>query len=111
MKIKEAKYKSVMRRTQVLVKEEVFGCDHCRKPITLGATANGKHRSYLQITIFKNGEESRRQEFCSWLCCLRGLEKVDTDYFVSLPYLIYDDPQEGIRAKDFFSAVRKYGDQ
>ena len=108
MKIKEAKYKTVMRKQSEQVAPEVYGCDHCKNVITRGTSAGGKHRSYLEANIFSNSQETTRMEFCSWLCCLLGLEKVETDYFISLPYLIYDEDQGGIRAADFFNAMRQF---
>lgn len=104
MKIKKAQYKEVMRKTQVIVKDEVYGCDECRKPINRG----GEQRQYLQATVFKHNVEARHLEFCAWKCALKGLSKVKTDYFIGLPYLHYDDHQHGIRAKDFFDAIKAF---
>jgi hypothetical protein len=87
--------------------EEEYGCDECKKPIQ--RDVKGSHHTYLKADIFRQGGATGHLEFCSWTCCLKGLKKVRTDYFVSLPYLIYDDQDaKGLRAKDFFAAVRAF---
>ena len=105
MKIKEATYHTCPtcddRRR---VTDDAYGCDECRKPIDFG----GKQRMYLQADVFRNSKPTQGLQFCSWKCALNGLKKVKSDYFVSLPMLHYDDHQKGIRAKDFFDAVRAF---
>lgn len=102
MKIKEATYKTCKGcGSKSRLTDESYGCDECRKPIDRG----GQERQYLQATVFKHDVESRQLEFCSWKCCLKGLRKVRTDYFVSLPFLHYDERQKGVRARDFFAAI------
>jgi hypothetical protein len=110
MKIKEAKYKSAMRRTRVLVREEEYGCDQCKKPINRGNLGPKGNRQYLQATVFQDRGTSNAAnlEFCSWKCCLKGLAKVKSNYFVSFPYLHYDEEQKGIRAQDFFVAAKAF---
>jgi hypothetical protein len=85
------------------VSDEEYGCDVCRKPIN----RDGQTRQHLSANVFHNGEVTTRLEFCSWKCCIQGLRKVKTDYFVALPYLHYDEKQKGIRAKDFFAEMCK----
>jgi hypothetical protein len=103
MIVKEATYKTCKGcGTKHRLTDETYGCDECRKPIDRG----GEQRQYLQATVFKHGEESKRLEFCSWRCCLKGLRKVKSDYFVSLPFLHYDERQKGVRARDFFTLLR-----
>ena len=107
MKIKEAVYKAVKRECRELVEPEVYGCDCCKKPINMGLS--GKHRAHLEATVFRNNQEAEHMHFCSWPCVLKKLPKVKTDYFISLPYLTYDGPEEkGMRAKDFFKAVKQF---
>lgn len=86
--------------------EEEYGCDACKKPINMGNSENGKHRGHLEAVVFRNNQESERLHFCSWRCCIAKLKKVKTDYFVSLPYLTFDETTPGLRAKDFFSVMR-----
>lgn len=108
MKIKEATYKSVTRKMRVLVKDGVYGCDECKRPINRGLGHKG-NRQYLQASVFNRTTDSAGTlEFCTWKCCLKGLGKAKSDYFISLPYLTYDEEQKGIRAQDFFDAVRAF---
>ena len=103
MKIKEATYKTCKScGTKHHLTDESYGCDECRKPIDRG----GEHRKYLQATVFKRAGETQHLEFCSWKCAIKGLRKVRTDHFVSLPFLQYDERQVGIRAQDFFKALQ-----
>lgn len=103
MIVKNATYKTCKScGTKHRLTDETYGCDECRKPID----REGEQRQYLRVGVFKHGEETRHLEFCSWRCCAKGLRKVKTDYFVSLPFLHYDERQKGIRAQDFFALLR-----
>lgn len=106
MIVKEAKYRKVRRVVREQISPEVYGCDCCKKAINMGLS--GKHRAHLELTVFFNGaRESERMQFCSWRCVLKKLPTIKTDYFISLPYLTFDGPEEkGMRAQDFFSAMR-----
>jgi hypothetical protein len=94
--------------------EPVYGCDQCRKEIGMDVTPAG-HRQHLAITIFRNGKDgegstNEDRQFCSWACVLAHIPQVDTDYFVTLPYLSYDnDVPAGQRAADFIAAVAAIG--
>ena len=103
MKIKDATYHTCPtcenRRRET---DDEYGCDECKTPIDYG----GQQRMYLAAEVFRNGKPTESLQFCSWKCALKGLKKVKSDYFVSLPYLHYDDHQKGIRAKDFFDAIK-----
>lgn len=106
MKIKEATFHECPScRSRKRLTEEEYGCDECKKPIDYDLDVK-QHRQYLQVTVFHHEGQSEHLEFCSWRCALKGLKKVKSDYFVSLPYLIYDDDQKGIRAKDFWAALK-----
>jgi hypothetical protein len=112
MKIKEAEFHSCPTcSSRKRVSEEEYGCDVCKKPINNRELDPKGNRMYLQAQVFSNrGNSSAEQmEFCSWKCALKGLSKVKTDYFVSMPYLHYDETQKGIRASDFWAAVRSFG--
>jgi hypothetical protein len=82
------------------VADEVRGCDVCKKVFA-------DEEPYLSADIFRkdtNGAE--RLDCCSWICAFNGLRSIETDYFVSLPYLHYDeDTPVGQRAIDFFEAL------
>ena len=110
MKIKEAQYKSEMREARVMVSDDVYGCDECKKPINRAELGPKGSRQYLQAQVFSRHDRdgAKSLEFCSWKCCLKGLSKAKTDYFVSLPYLHYDETQKGIRSSDFFAAVKAF---
>lgn len=88
MIIKQAKYKSKMVKQRVQVSEEVHGCDCCREEIK--EYPNEAYR--LEVTVFshKDHTEAAHLHFCSWVCVLQQLLKMKTDYFISLPYLMYD---------------------
>lgn len=105
MKIKEATFNACPtcdHKTRAT--DEEYGCDVCKKPIDYG----GQQRQYLKADVFRRDKETQSLEFCSWKCALQGLKKVKTDYFISLPFLHYDDHQKGIRAKDFFDAIKAF---
>lgn len=107
MKIQEAKYEMCSKcgTRKNLISDEVYGCDQCRKPISI--ELNGKrHHDYLQLTVFRTGDESESHQFCSWACVLKFLPTIRTDYFINLPYLQYEaDALPGQRASDFFATI------
>jgi hypothetical protein len=105
MVIKPAKYKKEKRVVTVRVSEEIHGCDNCKKEIDFN---NPKIQS-LELTVFRHqyNTQSERLIFCSWSCVLEKLPKIKTDYFVSLPYLMFDTNHKGVSAKDFIKEIRK----
>jgi hypothetical protein len=85
MIIKEAKYKKVKVSQLTCVQDAIIGCDECREEIKDTPTE-------LQITVFSNqSENSKDLCFCSWDCVLSYLPKIKTDYFITLPYVRFDD--------------------
>lgn len=109
MIIKERVYKQCgeCKRSET-VSDEEYGCDNCKTPINL-ISGNGKHREYLEVTVFKEGAGSAKHlQFCSWKCVFAKLPKIKCDYFIDLPYLNYDgEVPEGQRAKAFFEAIKE----
>ncbi len=104
MEIKPAVFKKEMREVSVRVSDVVYGCDFCKKEIDFDAEG----QQYLEIAVFQNNSgPSERKQFCSWVCVIKGLRKVKSDYFVSLPFLQYDAKKKGIRAKDFLALFKK----
>lgn len=91
--------------TRKRISEEQRGCDVCKKVF-------GEDESYLSADIFRRDSEgSERIDCCSWSCALKGIASIKTDYFVSLPYLHFDeDTAKGQRASDFFAAIRTFAD-
>ena len=100
MKLKDAEWKECPAcDSRKRVADEVHGCDVCHKVFV-------EDESYLSVDIFRHETRSAdKMDFCSWACALKGLATIETDYFVSLPYLHYDDMPEGQRASDFFAAI------
>jgi len=83
-----------------LIREEEYGCDYCKKVIT-GDT--------LTVDVFNKDHDTKRYEFCSWLCCLKATKKLKSDYFINLPMLHFDKQPKGQRAKDFWAAIKELG--
>lgn len=96
MELKPAKFEKIVKEVEVRISDEVYGCDECRTEID-------REKSYLEATIFQQEGDSEHRQYCSWKCVVKNLRKVKSDYFVSLPFLHYDQKQKGLRAKDFFA--------
>ncbi len=95
MKIKEAEYKKVKVMQKKMVSEAVYGCDECGEKID-GYPYEG---SILKLTVFhKHTEDNDSLHFCSWKCVLDHLPKINTNYFVDLPFLYYDKRKESKRS-------------
>lgn len=92
MLIKEAEYKEVEVIQRRQISPAVYGCDECECEIENYPNENNR----LEVTVFFNDHEKDTENlhFCSWDCVLSHLPKIKTDYFVSLPHLIYDVPKE-----------------
>lgn len=59
--------------------------------------------------MFHHGGESQAMQFCCWQCVIEMLPKLKTDYFISLPFLHFDEESTaGVRAQDFFKAISKF---
>lgn len=93
MLIKEAIYEDVPTTYKKLVTSRVYGCDECQKEFS------NDRGDKLEITVFyhgdgklkaKSNDDVDKHEFCSWECVLKFLPKIKTDYFVTLPHLMYD---------------------
>lgn len=105
MIIKEAQYKTCgecPKRERVA--EAEYGCDQCGRSLQYGA-----EHSVLEATVFQLDEQSYLLHFCSWLCALKKLPEVQTDYFISLPFLFYDQQDTGKGAEAFFAAIKQIG--
>ena len=84
--IKPRQYKKEMKEVNVLVSDDIYGCDYCKKEIDL----NNKDVEYLETTVHYNKQEPDRLHYCSWKCCLGHVKTLKTDYFINLPYLSKD---------------------
>lgn len=108
MLIKEAVYKEVQVTQKELVEHEVHGCDHCTSEIKEYPNEDSR----LEITVFyhNHDKESEHLHFCSWECALAHLAEIETDYFISLPYLYFDAPKGSKRsARHLIDVLRKSG--
>jgi len=95
MLIKEATYENVMVETRKRVSDDVFGCDCCEKEIKEYPNENSR----LELTVFKgNSDDAEHLHFCSWECVLKQLPKIKTDYFISLPFVYFDEKCEDKRS-------------
>jgi len=106
MKLKEETWdecSSCGHRTHIL-EEAQYGCDNCKRVLNMELD-EGEY-DFLRLTVFRNGS-SIDYQFCCWNCVLKFLPKIKSDYFVSLPYLLYDNKRKGMRAKDFLKLVKK----
>jgi hypothetical protein len=101
MKLRERKYSKCKTCGQSLkiIIEEAYGCDVCKKEINLEEKS-----PYLDLTVFHNDGTTESYQLCSWVCCLRKLKEVKTDYFVSMPMLHFDE-RGPTGARAFFKAI------
>ena len=110
-RIKEATYEKCgecgATQYDKLITPQVIACEFCGRecPMDLGPE---RERQYLDVTVFHTVEQADHIAFCNWTCALKGLKKIKTNYFVNLPYLHYDTTIKGIRASDFWKAVREF---
>lgn len=103
MIIKERQFQACSKcGTRKLVQDEVCGCDNCKKVIDFNA-----HDPYLEAIIYKRAGEADHLHFCSWECTLKKLRTVRCDYFIQLPFLLFDEDRERIQAKDFWKLIPK----
>lgn len=91
MEIKKAVFKTKMIEQKIMVSDAVYGCDQCKKEIQVH-----NDPTVLEIAIFHNTKESERKQFCSWKCVFKFIPKVKSDYFLSLPFVHFDQKTRGI---------------
>lgn len=104
MIIKERKFKECITcGHKEMIGDEEYGCDNCKRKIDLS-----ENRSYLSASVFHHsGETSDNLHFCSWDCVLKKLKTIQTDYFISLPYLLFDETNPRINGMGFWDAIGK----
>lgn len=107
MLLKDRKYRECKScKARHLVRSEVYGCDGCGKVLDM----NKPEADYLRATIHRKNQavgDSTDVTCCSWRCMVKSLRKVKTDYFVSLPFLHYDEGAKGTRAAAFFDLLTR----
>ena len=97
MIIKDREYKTCpVCGHRKLISHAVLGCDWCGK--ALQDTA-------LTLTVFFADDNDRNYIFCSWPCVFKKLRELNTDYFITLPYL------EAEYIEDFWRAVKEIADE
>ena len=109
MKIKEAKYKSCKscKRTIKMISDEIYGCDWCKKSITLNVEGKN-HQDYLGVVVFEEWSTSEHYQFCSWKCVFKFIPTIKSGYFASLPHLNFEnDIVKGQHFKDFVKLIKK----
>ena len=87
-----------------LVADEVHGCDQCGKELSQ------VDADVLELTNFRmDGDESvgTAYHLCSWICTLRKLRNIQSNYFVELPILRFDDVGGSINATALWQAIRQ----
>src|SRR3989304_6796074 len=92
MLLKKAKYKKVKSWKNKCISNDVYGCDECKSTIK----EFPKEYNKLEMTVFYNEKETERLQFCSWSCVLKYIPKLNSDNFVTLPY-IYFNGKRGIK--------------
>ncbi len=80
-----------------LIKDEVYGCDWCKSEM----------HNTLEVTVFQENGEAKRHQLCSWECVFEILPSLKSDYFISLPELIFDEEIVDQSAADFFRHLDK----
>lgn len=107
MILKKAEYKKVIKEINERISDDVYGCDECKKEF------GDEYK--LQIDVFYHDEKNKKKDstgetdkydFCSWVCVFKFLPKIKTDFFVNLPYLIYDSKTKGTSVKDFLKLIK-----
>lgn len=105
--VREAEFKTCSecgcrRRTRA----EALGCDCCGKVLDF----EDQDVTHLNISIHRNDrEEVEHRCYCSWKCFFKDAPGIETDYFISLPLLHYDEAGPGCMAQDFWEAAREFG--
>lgn len=104
MIIKEAKYKKVKKLVSQLVTDTVYGCDECKKEIK----DYPNESQSLELTVFRNNDlPTEHLHLCSWACVFKHIPKIKSDYFVSLPYLYFDDAVSKRGYKEMIRLIKK----
>jgi hypothetical protein len=110
MKLKDREWATCeccKQRTKV-VQEESFGCDYCQEPID--DLMDNKDSNPLDVTVFYNDDRPvKHLHFCSWRCVFGILPSIETDHFLTLPYLSFGpEMSSGQTPADFFEAMLEW---
>ena len=88
-------------------KKHAYFCDGCDKLLIDEYQNRDDAEDFINITIHNKSGPAIRHEYCSWKCCLKHLRTLDSDYFISMPFLQYDNVSDGTRASDFFALLKE----
>jgi hypothetical protein len=105
MIIKERKYEPCPKcGSRKLISDDEYGCDYCKNQIDLSKPDS----DYLRLTVFKKKQEHPDEyHFCSWNCVFKKLKMLETDDFISLPFLLADTDNSKINIKAFWKAMKQ----
>ena len=95
-----AVYEEVEKKVRSRVSEDIYGCDRCEVTIDM----NDKDSRYLAIDVFGQGEGSEKHIFCSWSCALQFLPTIECNYFISLPFVSFNEKGK-CGAKEFLKLI------
>ena len=103
MQLAEAVYEkcSCCGTRKKLLQDDKYGCDNCFKPID-------ESDEVLRVDVHSKAGSVKRLEFCSWACLLEKMRTVESDYFINLPFLSFDNAGVGTRPQDFWQAIRDF---
>lgn len=88
MLLKKAVYKNTRVIRKIMIRDEVHGCDCCRKEIK--EYPNESSRLILTVWPKKNQSNTETYHFCTWKCLLKFIPRIKSNYFASLPHLHFD---------------------
>lgn len=90
MKIEEATYTTEMVERRKQLTPDVYGCDECGS--VMDELPNEPNR--LEMRVFHHTQEDTDSlHFCSWRCVLKHIPKIQSDYFVDMPFLYFDSKE------------------
>ena len=89
-----------------MISDEEYGCDNCGKSIN--DDDSGESHNYLDATTHSTNGSSEHIHCCSWECMLNVLKRCETDYFICLPYLTYDEPRRELSVAGFWDAISHF---
>lgn len=96
-----AVYEEIEKKVRTKVSEDIYGCDHCEVTIDM----NDRDSRVLGLDVFTHtGGDTEKLIFCSWPCVLQHLPTIECDYFISLPFVSFDEKGK-CGAKEFLKLI------
>ena len=84
-----------------------YFCDGCGKLVLTEFQDREDVDDFLTITVHNSSGRTEGHEYCSWRCCIKHLKTLNSDYFISMPFLHFDDVSKGTKASDFFALIKE----